>query len=1089
MAENKVDIKVTVDGAQAKQGLGEVESELGRVGGKQTEVAQTSVQAGGLINETSHKIKGGIQSISERLDAARTQLLAFMGVQQGLAGIKQVLDMADGYRDLEARIRLVVGEGADLASAMERVRQVALATNTGLDETGQLFTRITRLGKDAGMSTQEAVLQAQALTQTISQAVQLGGAGMEESRAAISQFVLGLQQGDLSGRGLNATLKQAPGLARALADGLGVTTAELVRMSDAGQLSSSAVIAALQKQGDAVQAQYDKLPQTVGQAMTNLRTAFTGYIAEQDKANGYTTKTTEVIGLLARNLDSVANALLHAGQSFGAWKALNMAQSWVAAKLAIEQETTATTVNTTAKVANARASAQAAAATGAHAAAASQNATAQAAASAANVAGAAAAGKFSAVIGGLGVAARVAAKALAPLALIDFALNFKTYGQWIGETAAKLMGYKDRSAELAEQEKLNAKIAEQAAADRLALARATQEAIDKQFELGKAAGQALAQFDQLTKDGRSAAEAVGEITKGFDLGKLQGINDFAATLDKLAADGKVNAGEFRAAWAEALNGKDLLQFETTARAAFSGSAREAERLAQLTDATLREAVRRTGLEFEQLQGSAGAAARGAINDVDVLIRGLDSLKAQGVDTGRALAASLSNAIRNADTEAALDAIRGQIEQVRGALGDRVANGFLDEAAQKARELGDALDSATPGINSLREAMKELGVTTDDTLQRSAKKAQDAYDAIASSGKASQRELSDAFKSAAEAAIKAADGVAPQWVKLESAARGYRLEVDAAGDAHLRMGDKALTGAEKVEAAFRLMGVQTQQEMAEMADKYKDAYNTMLFSGQASADGLTQAFKNYAAAAITANGGVADDFLRAEAAQHGLVIAYDKTGKAVVKSCDEMGEAMERAMHRGNAAIEEQMGYLDRLEKRNEEVSKNSLLNQRDQNGFSTDANGKTIGATGYNWLSIYNMVKGLGVTDEQARGIADQAYNPDGSYNSGLQKAQKRNKYESIDVTEAARRAAEQIIRKTVSTDTADTGASNSTSSSPGKTGPAGGSGASSGAVSTYVSNITLAGKTTAVKFADRSSQQAAEELLRSLANDQRRAA
>ena len=297
-------------------------------------------------------------------------------------------------------------------------------------------------------------------------------------------------------------------------------------------------------------------------------------------------------------------------------------------------------------------------------------------------------------------------------------------------------------------------------------------------------------------------------------------------LDKLAQDGKISATEFQAAWSKALDGKDLAEFEVKARAAFAAArseaekaatavqeaiargvsgeplkalkaqaeataavvTREAERSAQLMDGLLREAVKRTGLEYEQLQGKIGAASRSAINDVEAIIAGLGKLKAEGVDTGRALTASLSKAIQTADTEKALDVVRSQIEQVRKVLGDKIANGLLDQAKEKANALKDALDAATPGINSVREAMKELGITSDESLKKTAATAKEAYDTMVESGKNSARELSEAFKKSAEAAIAANKGIAPAWVEGAAALRGYRIEVDAAGKSTLVSAD-------------------------------------------------------------------------------------------------------------------------------------------------------------------------------------------------------------------------------------------------------------------------------------------------------------
>jgi hypothetical protein len=370
--------------------------------------------------------------------------------------------------------------------------------------------------------------------------------------------------------------------------------------------------------------------------------------------------------------------------------------------------------------------------------------------------------------------------------LVGIVSNIKDIGTWIGESAAKLAGYRDRTEELEKADKAAAAAARELAAARAAEAQKTQDAADKLFDLSKAARNAVAEFEQLTKSGKASADALKSVTEGFDLTKIQGIKDFAATLDKLGETAKITASETEAAWAKALSGKDLAVFEANARAAFLGSSREAQRLAQLTDAVLTEAIKRAGLEYDVLRGKIAAASRSAINDTQALIDQLGKLKEEGVDTGRVLNASFSKAIESADSEAALKAIREQIESVRSALGQPLADGLLDQAKKKADALKDALDAATPGINSVREAFKQLGITSDETLKKTAADAKAAYDVLRDSGTASAREMGEAFKKSADAAIAANKGIAPAWVQAEAAMRGYEVAVDSAGRATLRL---------------------------------------------------------------------------------------------------------------------------------------------------------------------------------------------------------------------------------------------------------------------------------------------------------------
>jgi tape measure domain-containing protein len=686
----------------------------------------------------------GLDSLKGQLTSLRNVAVAALGGSYVGSLAKDVAETADAYNNLQARIKLVTGEGPAFESAFEGVTAVAQRTSSSLETTGNLFSKLADAGRAMGVGQAEAL----ALTETVNQAVQLSGASAQASDAAITQLIQGLQSGVIRGDEFNSVMEQAPRLARALADGLGATTGELRKMAEAGALSSEVVIKALQGQSDAVASEFAKLPPTVGRAIQNLSTSWTLYVGETDKATGASTMAASAINALSANLKTVAGYLLDAGQAAAAFVALKLAQHFTGLGVAAAQSAVAVAANTAALTAASAASSGAAV----------------------NV------GRFAAILG-----------TLKTFTLLGIVTNFHDIGTAIGEGAAKLMGYKDRTDELAAAEKAAALIAAETVAMRKRMADATQDAINKTFELSIVAKAGIAEFDTMTKAGTGAAEAIAKIGKDWDLASAPGIRNAAAVLDKLAADGKLSASEFQAAWGNALKGDDLAVFETNARAAFAGTAREAERLGQMLDATLRESIKRTGLDFDVISGGMGKASRSAINDTDAMINGLDRLQAMGVDTAQALTASIGKGINTADSQKAIEAVKAQIEAVRRALGNKVADGLLDQAKQKADALKDALDKATPGITSIREAMKLLGVTSDETFKGTAEKSKAAYEAMRNSGTSSARELADGFKRMAADQLAASGevgsaqrAVTEALLKSEAAVRGLTVAFDANG---------------------------------------------------------------------------------------------------------------------------------------------------------------------------------------------------------------------------------------------------------------------------------------------------------------------
>lgn len=883
---NKVQIDVTADTAQAVSGLGAVKRELGQVGSSASSLEGFAKGAGSGLNqmgqagETANtglgKTRAGLTSISEQLSVAKTQIAAFISAQLGLGAAKEVAQTADAYQNLQARVKLATGEGAAFTAAFDQVVGIAQRTNSNLEATGNLFAKLTDAGKSAGLSTQAAIAQSLALTETVNQAVQLSGAGATASNAAITQLIQGLQGGVLRGDEFNSVMEQAPRLAKALADGLGVTTGELRKMAEAGSLSSTTVIDALKGQSETLKTEFGTLPATVGRAVENLSTAWTLYIGEADKATGASSAAAGAINLLSGNLSTVGGLLIDAGQAAAGFTAYNLAKTFLGigaagtqAAAGVATNTVATVANTTAHQANTAAAAREAlafkalaadvaaqaAALGGNTAATAANTAAKTASGAAADVAAAGVGRFAAVL-----------STLKTFSLIGLLTNIVDIGTALGEGAAKLMGYKDRTEELAAAQKVADENSRRYAEAVSAQTAATKRAADAQFNLSAAARKSVDEFDKQVKAGDSAAEAIAKIGKDFDLSSLPGIRNAAAVLDKLAADGKISATQFDEAWSKVLKAENLQQFQIKAQAAlsqvgvdaekaaevvraaiargvegielenlkqksreaFAASERAATQLEQVMDGTLRESIRRTGLDFDVISGGMGKAAASAINDTEVMIAGLDRLKAQGVDTGAVLTASIGKGIATADSQKAIEAVRSQIEALRKTLGDKVADGLLDQATAKAKELSAALDAAKPGINSLAEAMKTLGITSDASLKQTAATAKEAYDTLRTSGTASARELQDAFAKYAETAIKANGGVASESIKSEAAMRGLSIEGGKAGD---RI-SKSMQGAQ---GSVQALGNQVQFTTEQLAAQAKQLDEINAKYGQSQKD--------------------------------------------------------------------------------------------------------------------------------------------------------------------------------------------------------------------------------------------------------------
>lgn len=235
--------------------------------------------------------------------------MAAVGVGLSVQGLAQA---ADSYTNLSARINIATKDGGDFNQAMAGVHQVALATNSNLTTTADLFTRLNAVGKDMGMTQQQAL----DLTKTVTQAIKIGGGSAEAADGAVTQFIQAMQGGVLRGEEFNSIMEGGYGLAEALARGLGVTTGELRKMAEAGELSSERVAKALQSQSASVQATYDKFPLTIANALQRISTSWEILIGKMDQANGASASVAQWLKLLADNIQELDIVLNDIGEGF-----------------------------------------------------------------------------------------------------------------------------------------------------------------------------------------------------------------------------------------------------------------------------------------------------------------------------------------------------------------------------------------------------------------------------------------------------------------------------------------------------------------------------------------------------------------------------------------------------------------------------------------------------------------------------------------------------------------------------------------------------------------------------------------------------
>lgn len=283
-----------------------------------------------------------VQVTVRALDAARSSIREYAQAAAAAFGVHQLIEYADEWTNLSNRLRIVTRDQIDFAIAQNDVLRIARDTRQPLDATAELYQRIANNTSHLGLT----IKQVGPLVETISKAVALSGVSADTARLGIVQLGQAFAAGQLRGQDLKSVLEELPGVADAIARGMGTSTAQLKSLAEDGKLTVENLIDALTRAGASTNDLFGKVNVTVGQAMTRLQTEIVAYVGKANDATGASQKLAQGITYVAEHLDGIVKLgvslaagriAVYFGQS--AVAATQAATAWVGARRALVEET------------------------------------------------------------------------------------------------------------------------------------------------------------------------------------------------------------------------------------------------------------------------------------------------------------------------------------------------------------------------------------------------------------------------------------------------------------------------------------------------------------------------------------------------------------------------------------------------------------------------------------------------------------------------------------------------------------------------------------------------------------------------------
>ena len=299
---NAVDVRLL---NQARASLGEVnlavremEENYRRAAQQEQQVTRNIRQSTQAEQQLNASIRGGNDALDDKVGKAKN-LAATIGASVGL---KKLIKLSDQMTSTTARLNFIVDDGGSVEALEAKIMASAQRSRAAYLDTA---SAIASMGANAGaaFSSNDELI---AFMEQVNKQFVIGGASAQGQAAAMLQLTQAMAAGALRGEELNSILENAPGIARAIEQYMGIAEGSIKSYAEKGAVSATVVKNALLSIADETNAKFNGMAMTWGQVWTQM-----GNIALK-----VTQPLLTAINWLANNLSVIGPILLGLGTAF-----------------------------------------------------------------------------------------------------------------------------------------------------------------------------------------------------------------------------------------------------------------------------------------------------------------------------------------------------------------------------------------------------------------------------------------------------------------------------------------------------------------------------------------------------------------------------------------------------------------------------------------------------------------------------------------------------------------------------------------------------------------------------------------------------
>ena len=213
--------------------------------------------------EQEENLNRGLRTGGSLADGMLGKVKTLVATLAAGAGLNKLIGLSDQMTSTTARLSFLVDDGGSVDELEAKIMASAQRSRAAYLDTA---SAIASMGANAG-----AAFSSNAFMEQVNRQFTIGGASAQGQAAAMLQLTQAMAAGALRGEELNSILENAPGIARAIEQYMGIAEGSIKQYAQEGQVTAEVVKNALFSVADETNAKFESMPMTWAQIWTNMQ--------------------------------------------------------------------------------------------------------------------------------------------------------------------------------------------------------------------------------------------------------------------------------------------------------------------------------------------------------------------------------------------------------------------------------------------------------------------------------------------------------------------------------------------------------------------------------------------------------------------------------------------------------------------------------------------------------------------------------------------------------------------------------------------------------------------------------------------------